>query len=85
MTFSTTTRSLRAASKSGQSEGVTEDDPVGPMTPGSTTTFVTSSTPMVEKTSRKLMQLVLHVLCPSTDGGDHDDEDGPVGRPIHAT
>jgi hypothetical protein len=40
---------------------------------------------MVEKTSRKLMQLVLHVLCPSTDGGDHDDEDGPVGRPIHAT
>jgi hypothetical protein len=43
----------RVASKSGQSEGDTEDDPVGPMTPSSNTEIATTSTPVVEKTSRK--------------------------------
>jgi hypothetical protein len=32
--------SLRAVSKSGESEGDTEDDPVGPMTPGPTDSHV---------------------------------------------
>ena len=36
----------RVASKSGQSEGDTEDDPVGPMTPSSNTEIATTSTPV---------------------------------------
>ena len=68
--------SSRATSKSGQSEGDTEDDPVGPMTPGSTTKIVTSSTPVAEKTSRKTHAVSFtRAASASTDGGDLDDEE----------
>ena len=65
-----------ATSKSGQSDGDTEDDPVGPMTPGSTTKIVTSSTLVAEKTSRKMHAVSFtRAASASTDGGDLDDEE----------
>ena len=53
-----------------------EDDPVGPMTPGSTTKIVTSSAPVAEKTSRKTHAVSFtRAASASTDGGDLDDEE----------
>ncbi len=56
-----------AASKSGQGED-TEDDPLGPMTPGpiTTPTIVTSSTPVKPKhqANHTLTSLTLCVQCP---------------------
>ena len=78
--------SSRAASKSGQSEGDTEDDPVGPMTPGSTTKIVTSSTPVAEKTSRKTHAVSFtRAASASTDGGDLDDEEWVDPTSVPAT
>ena len=80
--------SSRAASGSGQSEGDTEDDPVGPMTPSSTTKIVTSSTPVAEKTSRKTRAVSsTRAASASTDGGDFDDEEqvDPTSASVPAT
>ncbi|KAH9991019.1 hypothetical protein BJV77DRAFT_963034 [Russula vinacea] len=53
-----------------------EDDPAGPLTPGSTTTIVTGSTPVAEKTSGKTRAVSLtRTASASTDGGDPDDEE----------
>ena len=53
-----------------------EDDPVGPMTPGSTTKIVTSSTPVAENASRKTHAVSFtRAASASTDGGDLDDKE----------
>ena len=74
------TGSLRArdqkADKASAIMRYAEDDPAGPLTPGSTTTIVTGSTPVAEKTSGKTRAVSLtRITSASTDGGDLDDEE----------
>ncbi len=76
--------SSRAASKSGQSEGDTEDS-VGPMTPGPT--IVTSSTPVKATASGKSHTHAVsftRTISASTEG-DLDDEEWVDPTPIPAT
>jgi cysteine protease ATG4 len=84
--------SSRAASKSGQSED-TEDDPIGPMTPGpiTTPTTVTSSTPVKTKnkttpSGKSHAVSFAHTASTSTEGkGDFDDKEWVDPTPIPAT
>jgi len=71
--------SSRAASKSGQSEGDTEDDPVGPMTPGPTISTTTTAT------SPRKVHAVSFSRTTSADDGDLDDEEWVDPTPIPAT
>jgi cysteine protease ATG4 len=73
--------SSRAASKSGQSEGDTEDDPVGPMTPGPTV----SSTAETDLTPQRKVHAVSFSRTTSADDGDLDDEEWVDPTPIPAT
>ena len=73
--------SSRAASKSGQSEGDTEDDPVGPMTPGPTD----SRTGETTTTPQRKVHAVSFSRTTSADDGDLDDEEWVDPTPIPAT
>src|SRR5260221_1221196 len=73
--------SSRAASKSGQSEGDTEDDPVGPMTPGPTD----SRTEETTRTPQRKVHAVSFSRTTSADDGDLDDEEWVDPTPIPAT
>jgi cysteine protease ATG4 len=72
--------SSRAASKSGQSEGDTEDDPVGPMTPGPIVPSTTATA-----TSPRKSHAVSFTRTTSADDGDVDDEEWVDPTPIPAT
>ena len=72
--------SSRAASKSGQSEGDTEDDPVGPMTPGPTDSRTGETT-----TPQRKVHAVSFSRTTSADDGDLDDEEWVDPTPIPAT
>jgi cysteine protease ATG4 len=72
--------SSRAASKSGQSEGDTEDDPVMPMTPGPTVTNTADAT-----TPQRKVHAVSFSRTTSADDGDLDDEEWVDPTPIPAT
>jgi len=71
--------SSRAASKSGQSEGDTEDDPDGPMTPGPTVRTGERTTP------QRKVHAVSFSRTTSADDGDLDDEEWVDPTPIPAT
>jgi cysteine protease ATG4 len=73
--------SSRAASKSGQSEADTEDDPVGPMTPGPTVTSTTETT----VTPQRKAHAVSFSRTTSASDGDLDDEEWVDPTPIPAT
>jgi len=73
--------SSRAASKSGQSEGDTEDDPVGPMTPGPTDSRAGETT----TTPQRKVHAVSFSRTTSADDGDLDDEEWVDPTPIPAT
>jgi cysteine protease ATG4 len=79
----------RAASKSGQSEADTEDDLLGPMTPGPTTTPTISSTPVKPKApgkSRPHAVSFMRTVSASTEGeGDLDDEEWVDPTSVPAT
>ena len=72
--------SSRAASKSGQSEGDTEDDPDGPMTPGPTDSRTREIT-----TPQRKVHAVSFSRTTSADDGDLDDEEWVDPTPIPAT
>ncbi|KAI0245661.1 hypothetical protein BJV78DRAFT_1287349 [Lactifluus subvellereus] len=76
--------SSRAASKSGQSEGDTEDDPVGPMTPCPMGASSPVNTPDGAAAPRKA-NAVSFTRSVSTDDGDLDDEEWVDPTPIPAT
>jgi len=73
-------RVSRAASKSGQSESDTEDDPVGPMTPGPTDSRTGETT-----TPQRKVHAVSFSRTTSVDDEDPDDEESVDPTPIPAT
>jgi cysteine protease ATG4 len=76
--------SSRTASKSGQSEGDTEEDPVGPMTPGPMNSSSPVATPDTATAPRKA-NAVSFSRTVSADDGDLDDEEWVDPTPIPAT
>lgn len=76
--------SSRAASKSGQSEGDTEDDPVGPMTPGPTSVPTGNAAKATPPLLRKA-HAVSFARTTSGEDGDLDDEEWVDPTPIPAT
>ena len=76
--------SSRAASKSGQSEGDTEDDPVGPMTPGLITTPTLSTSAKTTPSGKSHAVSFARTVSASTEG-DLDDEEWVDPTPIPAT
>lgn len=78
--------SSRAASKGGQSEGDTEDDPVGPMTPGpATTPTIVTSTPVKTTPSGKSHAVNFARTTSASTEGDFDDEEWVDPTSVPAT